>query len=101
MQVETEEKMSLAKSEETGSYIMLLNMVISLILDCYSVSFFIFSISQSHCLLLLLYYLPFSSPPSICMLDGLVLILVPSVPPISLHVIAVRLKSTVQASSLH
>ena len=37
-----EKKVSLAKFEETGSYIMLLSMVISLILDCYSISFFIF-----------------------------------------------------------
>jgi len=43
-----EEKMSSAKFEETGSYIMLLSMVISLILDCYSISFLIF---RSPCLI--------------------------------------------------
>ena len=95
-----EEKMSSAKFEETGSYIMLLSMVISLILDCYSISFLIFDP---------LVLLP---PPSFILSHllisafhvharWLVLILVSSAPPKSLHVAAVRLIITVQMSPLY
>ena len=64
-----EEKMSSAKSEDNGFYIMLLGNVTRLILNYYSVSFLLFLIPFSHSLLLILYYLLLLSPPSTCILD--------------------------------
>ena len=65
-----EKKTSSAFAEDIGFFIMLLGKVTSLIFNCYSVSFLLFSPPLSHSLLLLLYCLSLSSPPSTCIIDG-------------------------------
>ena len=93
-------KIVIGKVRGDCSYILLLNLITSLVPDCYSVSLFI-SIPFSH--FLFLFFILSSSFIFVIHEHAkwLMLILVSSAPSISSHVVAVRLIITVQVSPPH
>ena len=92
-------KSSSARFEEVYSYILFLSLITNLITKCsrlsLSLSPLLFVASSSF------YIIPPLIPTSHMYIEGLVLIFVPSALFISLHVVAVRLKHTVQISPPH
>ena len=93
-------KLSSAKFEDVCSYIYFSSLVTSLTPECYSVSFFFSPLPFLFPLLPFILSL-FLIPTFHVRARWLVLILVPSASPISLYVVAVRLKYTVQVSPPH